>query len=52
MIDGLDSYVCFVDDSECLVLSVGIVVYYDISGLYIMNDIVLFFVGVNNLFDK
>ncbi|KTG20787.1 TonB-dependent receptor [Pseudoalteromonas sp. XI10] len=52
MIDGLDSYACLADDSECLVPSVGTVVYHDISGSYILNDTVSFSAGVNNLFDK
>ncbi|WP_105189575.1 TonB-dependent receptor plug domain-containing protein [Pseudoalteromonas sp. T1lg48] len=52
MIDGLDSYSCLADDAECLVPSVGTVVYHDISGSYIINDTVSLSGGVNNLFDK
>ncbi|MEM0516269.1 TonB-dependent receptor [Pseudoalteromonas sp. YIC-827] len=52
MIDGLDDFSCLKEDAECLVPSVGTVVYHDISGSYIFNDTVSLSGGVNNLFDK
>ena len=52
LIDGLDSYSCLAAKSECLVPSVGTVVYHDLSGSYVINDTVSLSAGVNNLFDK
>ncbi len=51
MIDGLDSYTCSLG-YDCLVPSVGTIVYHDISGSYMINDTVSLSAGVNNLFDK
>jgi len=52
LIDGMDSYACLASTSKCLVPSVGTVSYHDISGTYMINDVVSLSAGVNNLFDK
>ncbi|MBQ4832233.1 TonB-dependent receptor [Pseudoalteromonas sp. MMG010] len=51
-IAGLDSYSCLGDEASCYAPSTPTVIYHDVSGSYMLNDIVTLNAGVTNLFDK
>ncbi|WP_108946146.1 TonB-dependent receptor [Shewanella halifaxensis] len=51
-IDGMDSFACKDDPSECYAPSVDAVVYHDLSATYDLTDTVRLSGGVNNLFDE
>ena len=49
---GMDSFTCRLDQSECIAPTTPSVVYHDISGSYMINDVVTVSAGINNMFDK
>ena len=48
----MDSFTCRLDQSECIAPTTPSVVYHDISGSYMINDVVTVSAGINNMFDK
>ncbi|MDO6611753.1 TonB-dependent receptor [Shewanella sp. 1_MG-2023] len=51
-IDGMDSFACKDDPSECYAPSVDSIVYHDISASYDINETVRLSGGVNNVLDE
>jgi len=51
-IDGMDSFACQDDASECYAPSVDSIVYHDLSGSYDLTETVRLSGGVNNVFDE
>ncbi|USD36423.1 MULTISPECIES: TonB-dependent receptor [Ferrimonas] len=51
-IDGMDSFSCKDDPSDCYAPSVDSIVYHDISGAYHVTDTVTISGGINNLLDE
>ncbi|WP_278405195.1 TonB-dependent receptor [Pseudoalteromonas ruthenica] len=51
-IDGMDSQNCLADPAACYAPTTPSVTYHDLSGSYIVSDMVTLTGGVNNLFDK
>ena len=49
---GMDSFTCRLDQSECVAPTTPSIVYHDISGSYMVNDLVTVSAGINNMFDK
>ncbi|WP_193049656.1 TonB-dependent receptor [Pseudoalteromonas undina] len=49
---GMDSFTCRLDQSECIAPTTPSVVYHDISGSYMINDVITVSAGINNMFDK
>ena len=49
---GMDSFTCRLDQSECVAPTTPSIVYHDISGSYMINDVLTVSAGINNMFDK
>ena len=51
-IDGMDSFSCKDDPSDCYAPTVGSIIYHDVSGAYHVTDSVTLSGGINNLLDE
>lgn len=51
-IDGMDSFACLGDPSECYAPSVDTIIYHDVTASYYFSDDITFSGGINNLLDE
>ncbi|WP_418358653.1 TonB-dependent receptor [Shewanella basaltis] len=51
-IDGMDSFACKDNPSNCYAPSVGSILYHDLSGSYDITNAVRLSAGINNIFDE
>lgn len=51
-IDGMDSFACKADTTQCYAPSVSSIVYHDLSGSYDVTNAVRMSAGINNIFDE